>query len=164
MIVVQEAESHVREIVTSAEQHFHVYGGADQLILFLKDTCEPDGVKTEEVILGTSKQYLMVTSRFSRPPKLCNTYTAVSAHLKNTTAKRFSPGKSPKKERKLCRVRKGKDELDRRSTGIDFADSPWPDLVPNVGPDGGLRRLLRPGTDKEERVELACCKARKPSA
>ena len=68
MIVVQEAKSHFREIVTSAEQHFHVYWSADRLIPFLKDTCEPDGVKIEEVILGTSKQdsfglqYLMVTS------------------------------------------------------------------------------------------------------
>ena len=55
MILFQEAESHFREIVTNAEQHLHVCWGADQLILFPKDTCEHDGVKIEEVILGTSK-------------------------------------------------------------------------------------------------------------
>ena len=51
----KEAESHFREIVTSAQQHLHVCWGADQLILFPRDTCEPDAVKIEEVILGTSK-------------------------------------------------------------------------------------------------------------
>ena len=123
----------------------------------------------------------MVTSRFRGPSKLCiTTCTAVSAHLKNTTAKRRDVAKQllgqESRRRKQCRhrcrrlqhlglprMRKGKDELDRRSMGIDFADSPPPDLVPNVDPDGGLRRLVRPGADKEERVELACCQARKPS-
>ena len=66
-----------------------------QLILLLKDTFEPDGVKIEEIILGTSKQdssgliSMMVRSRLRRSPEHGNsTYTAVSAHLSNTTAKR----------------------------------------------------------------------------
>ena len=48
----------------------------------------------------------MVTSRFRGPPKLCNTtYTAVSAHLKNTTAKRRDVAKQM-----LGQLRKVADE------------------------------------------------------
>ena len=66
-----------------------------QLILFLKDTFEPHGVKIEEVILGMSKQdssgliCMMVRSRLRRSSEHGNsTYSAVSAHVSNTTAKK----------------------------------------------------------------------------
>ena len=69
MILLQEAEWHFQEIVTIAAQQFHMYQGADQLIPSHKNTVELGGVKTEEVIPGTSKQdsfglkYLRMLSR-----------------------------------------------------------------------------------------------------
>ena len=54
VIVVQEAQSHHHEIVTGAEQQFHIYQGAGQLILYNKSTFEAEGVKIQEEIQGTS--------------------------------------------------------------------------------------------------------------
>ena len=50
-----EAESHFQAIAKIAAQQFHIYRGADQLILFHKNTFELGGVKTEKVIPGTFK-------------------------------------------------------------------------------------------------------------
>ena len=83
--VPTEAESHFQEIATTAEQQFHVHQGADQLILFHKNTFEPDGVKTVEVIPGTSTQvsfglkYLMV--RFWRPQSMETARTELSLRI-----------------------------------------------------------------------------------
>ena len=54
MILVHVAESHYHEIVTSAEQKFHVYQGADHLIFCNKSIFEPERVKIQEEIQGTS--------------------------------------------------------------------------------------------------------------
>ena len=94
MILVQEAETHCHDIVTRAKQQFHIHQGADQVIL-CNNTFEPESARIQEEILGTSKQdscglrYLLAKSRFERWPKQGgSTYTAVSAHLSNTSAKR----------------------------------------------------------------------------
>ena len=55
VLLVPEAESHFREIVTSAEQQFHANQGADQLILCNTSTFEPESVQIQEEISGTSK-------------------------------------------------------------------------------------------------------------
>ena len=55
VIFAQEAETVCHEIITNAEQEFHIYQGADQLIL-CKNTFEPGGVKIQEEFSGTSKQ------------------------------------------------------------------------------------------------------------
>ena len=59
-ILLQEAETHFQEIANIAAQQFDIYQGADQLILFPKHTFEPGGVKTEDVIPGTSKLWLEI--------------------------------------------------------------------------------------------------------
>ena len=46
VIMVQEAQTHYHEIITGAEQQFHIYQGAGQLILHNKSTFEPEGVNT----------------------------------------------------------------------------------------------------------------------
>ena len=77
---VHEAESHDHEIVTRAEQQFHIYQGADQLILCHKSIFEPDGAKIEEEIPGTSKHDSFHLKPSRRPPVHGNsTYTVVSA-------------------------------------------------------------------------------------
>ena len=95
MIMIQEAETHYHEIITGVEQQFHIYQGAGQLTLYNKSTFEPDGVKIQEEIQGTSMydsfglKYFRFKAGFRRPPKEGNsTYTAVSAYLSNTIAKR----------------------------------------------------------------------------
>ena len=94
MILVQETETHCHEIVTRAKQQFHIHQGADQVVL-CNNTFEPESARIQEEILGTSKQdscglrYLLAKSRFERWPKQGgSTYTAVSAHLSNTAARR----------------------------------------------------------------------------
>ena len=54
VIMVQEVETHYHEITTGADQHFHIYQGAGQLILYNKSTFEPEGVEIQEEIQGTS--------------------------------------------------------------------------------------------------------------
>ena len=54
VIMVQEAQTHYHEITTIAEHLFHIYQGAGQLILYDKNTFEPEGVKIYEEIEGTS--------------------------------------------------------------------------------------------------------------
>ena len=54
---LEEAESHFHEIVKKLRNKFHnLSHSANQLILFHKNTFEP-GVKTEEVIPGTSVDF-----------------------------------------------------------------------------------------------------------
>ena len=54
VIMVQEAETHNHEIITGDDQQFHIYQGAGQLVLYIKSTFEPEGVKIQEEIQGTS--------------------------------------------------------------------------------------------------------------
>ena len=71
VMLVQEAETHFHEIVTSAEQQVDVYQGADQHILCNKSTFEFGSVK--------GLKYLLVETIFRRPPKHGNSmYTAAS--------------------------------------------------------------------------------------
>ena len=96
VIRLQAADSHLDEVTKIATEQFHVYHGADQLILPRKNMFEPGGVMTKTVISGTSNQdtffgleYLLVRSMFRRTPKHGkNTYTPASVHLSNTTAKK----------------------------------------------------------------------------
>ena len=75
VILLQETESHLYEIAKIATEQFRIYHCVDQLILFHKNTFEPDGVKTEEESPGTSKQAsfglkcLVVGPMFRRIPK-----------------------------------------------------------------------------------------------
>ena len=62
----------------------------------------------------------------------------------------------------VSRTRKGQDELHRRNVGRDAPD-PSARLGSNVGPDAGIRRLLRLHSNKERRSEVASCKAWKIS-
>ena len=41
VIMVQEAETHYHEIITGAEQQFHIYQGAGQLIIYNKTLLNP---------------------------------------------------------------------------------------------------------------------------
>ena len=50
VIPLQESGSHFHEIAETGAEQFHIYQGADMPILFHKNTFEPGGVKTEEVI------------------------------------------------------------------------------------------------------------------
>ena len=75
MILVQEAETHCHDIATRAKQQFHIYQGGDQLILCNNNTFEPESVRVQEEIPGTTKQdscglrYLLAKSRFERWPR-----------------------------------------------------------------------------------------------
>ena len=76
VIPLQEEKQVSHEIAKHATEQFRIYQGADQLILFHKNTIDPDGVmKTERVILATPNQdssglkHLMVRSVFRRTPK-----------------------------------------------------------------------------------------------
>ena len=55
VIVIQEAETHYHEIAEAAEHQFHIYQGADQLILCHKNTIEPGGVERCKENPGTSE-------------------------------------------------------------------------------------------------------------
>ena len=55
VIMVQEAQAHCHEIITSAEQQFHIHQGAGQLILYNKSTFELEGVKIQEEIQGARR-------------------------------------------------------------------------------------------------------------
>ena len=75
-MLLQEAESHCDEVTQIATEQFHIFHGADQLILLHRNTFKFGGVMTgEEVIPGTSNQAtsdlqcLMVRSLFRRPPQ-----------------------------------------------------------------------------------------------
>ena len=60
VVLLQEAESHFHEIAENAAEQFHMYHGADQLILFHNNTFDPGGVETEGKIPGPSKQYFLL--------------------------------------------------------------------------------------------------------
>ena len=107
------------------------------------------------------------------PPKNGErTYTSVSAHLSNTTAKRRGLA-----EQLLGELREGTERNDADIIGGDFnmlanrehgknedvmarvvVDS-FAGCGSDAGPDGGLRTLLRLHHNEEERYELACSRA-----
>ena len=78
--LLQEAESHFHEIAATAVEQFHIYQGADQLIMFRQNMLEPGGVPTEGVIPGTTKhdssglKYLTVRSMFKNRGQAINVY------------------------------------------------------------------------------------------
>ena len=141
-------------------------------------------MKIQEEIRGTSKQYffsltyLLIRSRFRRPPKQENsTYTVGSAHLSNMTPKRRGLATRLLGQfREIAELNdvdimagdfnsstyrergKAGGELHRRNIGKDVADG----LGSNVRPDGGLKGLLRLHSTKEC-TELASRKAWKLS-
>ena len=57
---LQQADSHFQMNERTAERQFHIYQGADQLILYHKNTL-PGGVKNEEMTPGH------ITARFDIP-------------------------------------------------------------------------------------------------
>ena len=155
VIMVQEAETHYHEIITGAEQQFHIYQGAGQLILYNKSTFESEGVKIQEEIHGTSiydsfgLKYFLFKARFRRPPKEGNsTYTAVSAYLSNTTAKRRDVAKQLLGQFRKVAVENDADIIagdfkssayrDRGKAGVSSIQETWektllippPDVVP----------------------------------
>ena len=77
VFLLQEAESYFGEIAKTAAEQFHIYHGADQLILFHKNAFQSHGMKTAKVILGTLKQdtfglkYLMVNVQEATPNVEC---------------------------------------------------------------------------------------------
>ena len=166
VIMVQEAETVCHEIITNAEQRFHIYQGADQLILYHAVAFVPVGVKMHQENPRTSKQDsfglrdLLVKSRIRRRPKEeSSTYTAVSGHPSNTTAKRRDVALQllgwlrKVAEKNHCRqlhhlglprTRECKSELDQRSMGGDPLGS-----SAGRGPDERIRRLLRLHADKK---------------
>ena len=182
VILLQEAVSHLDEATKIDPEQFHVYHGADQLILSYKNTFDLGIVKTDKVILGTSNQdtfglkYVMVRSLFSRPPKhgTC-TYTPASVHLSNTTGKRRGVARSL--------VGQFRDTAERNDVdiiiGTDFNMSancergkpkpssfeeawwttlliPPPDLVPMWGQIEDFGDWFRLHRHDEERYKLAC--------
>ena len=174
VIMVQEAQSHHHEFNTGAEQQFHIYQGAGQLILYNKSTFEPEGVKIHEEIQGTSiynsfgLKYLLFKARLRRPPKEGNsTYTAVSAYLSNTTAKRRDVAKQLLGQFRKVAVGNDADIIagdfkssarrDRGNSRVSSIEETWettilippPDVVPTV-PDEGIRRLLRFHNNREK--------------
>ena len=56
VILLQEAESHVEETMRIATERFHVQGGADQLILFQRNTFLLGGLVIEREVAGFSPQ------------------------------------------------------------------------------------------------------------
>ena len=56
VILLRDAESHFLEMAEIAAEQINIHHGADQLILFHRNTSEFGGVKTEEVVPGTSNQ------------------------------------------------------------------------------------------------------------
>ena len=124
-----------------------------------------------------------VRARFRRSPKLGNgAYTAVSAHLSNTAAKRRDVAEQFLDQlRQVAEINfadiiagdfdttayreRGKAKMS--SIGEVWEETPADSSArrgSNVGPDGGLRRRLRLHNDKELQTELACCKAWKLSS
>ena len=100
--------------------------------------------------------------------------TAVSAHLSNTAAKRRNVAKQPLGQlRKVAEENRAdviagdfprptanteRQELHGENVGRDALD-PSARLDANVGPNAGIRRLLRLHSHKKRRTELASCKA-----
>ena len=59
VMLVQEAESHVEEMMRIATERFHVQSGADQLILFHRNTILLGGFAIERGVAGFSLKYLL---------------------------------------------------------------------------------------------------------
>ena len=107
--------------------NFHIYQGANLLILFQENTFEPDGAKIQEEIPGSSTHdafgltCLLMKSRFRRPPWNGNsTYTAFSPHLSNTTSKRRHVAKEL-----LSQLKKGTEKNDADIIADDFNTSAY---------------------------------------
>ena len=153
MIKIQEAETHCNEIRKSAEQQFYIYQGVDQLVLCCRSTFGLEGVKILKEIPGTANQdsfdlkYLLVKTRFRRPSKEENsTYTAVSAHLFNTAAKRREvcqglTGPNSGRRRKFAQTSLQVTSLPRPTANagrreVSFIEGTWEEtrLLPPSGP------------------------------
>ena len=151
VIMVHLAETVCHEIITNAEQRFHIYHCADHLILFHKSTFEPEGVKIPEEIPGTLKQdsfgrrYLLVKSRFRRRPKEgSSTCTAVSAHPSNTTANVRDVAKL-----RLGWLRKVAEKKLQTSLQVTSHTAADRERGKAKKPDEGIRRLLRLHANKK---------------
>ena len=159
VIMVQEAQTHYHEIITSADQQFHIYQGAGQLIFYNKDL-EFVGEDPRRNPGHVDVRLLRPKTSFRRPPKEGNrTYTAVSAYLSNTTAKRRDVAKQLLGQFTKVAVENDADIIagdfkssayrDRGKAGVSSFEETWettplippPDVVPTV-PDQGIRRLL----------------------
>ena len=164
--MVQETETHCHEIARNAEQLFHIYQGADQLILS-QNIFGPGGVKDHEEVRGTSMQdsfglkHLVVKSKLRRPRKeVTSTYAAASAHLSNSTAKKRDVAKqllsAGKLRRKMVQISLRAISTPRLTenaerSGVSSFDEAWKEAfsVPSArrcsvaGPNEGNRRLLR---------------------
>ena len=122
VIMVQEAQTHYHEIITSPDQQFHIYQGAGQLIFYNKDL-EPEGEDPRRNPGHVDVRLLRPKTSFRRPPKEGNsTYTAVSAYLSNTTAKRRDVAKQL-----LGQLRKVAVENDADIIAGDFKSSAYRD-------------------------------------
>ena len=156
VIMVQEALTHDHEIITGAEQQFHIYQGAGQLLFCHKSTFEPEGVKIQEEIQGRSiydpfgLKYFLFKARLRRPPKEGNSmYTAVSAYLSNTTAKWRDVAKQLSGQLRKVAVENNDADIiagdfnssayrDRGKVGVSSIEETWektllippPDVVP----------------------------------
>ena len=131
-------------------------------------------MKIQEEIQGTSiydpfgLKYFLFKARLRRPPKEGNsTYTAVSAYLSNTTAKRRDVAKQLLGQRRKVAVENVADifpgdfnsaaNRERGKDGVSSIEETWEktlqiplaDVIPIV-PDEGIRRLLRFHNNKEE--------------
>ena len=139
--MVQEAETHCHEIARNVEQLFHIYQGADQLILCHENIFGPGGVKDHEEVRGTSMQdsfglkHLVVKSQFWRPRKeVTSTYAAASAHLSNSTAKKRDVAKqllsAGKLRRKMVQISLRAISTPRLTenaerSGVRYIDEAW---------------------------------------
>ena len=182
--VVQETETHCHEIARNAEQLFHIYQGADQLILCHKNIFGPGGVKDHEEVRGTWMQdssglkHLVVKSKLRRPRKEgTSTYAAASAHLSNSTAKKRDVAKqllsAGKLRRKMVQISLRAISTPRLTenaerSGVSSFDEAWKEAfsVPSarrcsvVGPNEGNRRLLQLHFEKKKKFFLAICESR----
>ena len=124
VIRLQEAESHLDEIVETVAEQFNIFQSVDQLILFHKKTFEPGGVQTEGVIPSTSKQYPFLPEVHTC---LCSTDKHDREQTRNCKNASGPERRRPRWRRLqhfgLPRTRKGEAQLNRRSVGRDAFDS-----------------------------------------
>ena len=159
VILVQEAELHSHEMATSAEKQFHVYQGADLLILFQENTFKPDGPKIPGLFNARRmwldilvNQVKVQEAALEREQHVHSCLSASAQHdVEEAPLCKATVGPVQERHRaKICRhhcrrlphlghlrTRKHKGELDRRKVGRLASDTSAR-LGSNVGPDGGL--------------------------
>ena len=168
---VQEAQTVCHEIITNAEQRFHIHQGADQLILFHKNTFKLDGVKIQEEFSGTSKrdsfwpeirlgqvkdQEMAEGGEQHVHSRLCTLEQHDSEEARHCKAT-FGPARTSRREKPCRRSLQATPTLaayrERGKAKVSSIEEVWEETLlirpQDLGEMEGIRRLLRLHANKE---------------